>query len=800
MVQAWTETIAQVAAKDLQPTELEVLEHAVLRTNRMDAEICNMLARRPHTFHLNMLPTCQTESKADEIAQEVAKAHTEASHAKLAVFTAELRADWLQIDDMRTAKDQLRELLKWLDLDHKRNQSQLADKYVQIRMDQTHPVCRADKWDTVASQMSLLLRVWDNELQGKGGQRYTIIWVDFNTPLSRDALKLPSIVSCMASLAKVMDPRNTIAFLWMPNCPREGNTSNTAEDDMRDICAMLAKTGFTNTRRLRMLLSLHPSVAKKTSELEWFVDGSLAAYETAKDREAGLSNWWLTHSELARTHIVGSQPLLPLSKDLVPLTNMNENEDINQEARAPDLQAKCAQRGPLVAETQLLALLAKTPLTAKDEVVVVDLLPYVGDRALAAHNIVKAANTEVRAKLRHVVVAVTSEPKAGLKSANFTLTRITNTMRAEWFAKQLVLHDKVLSATGVADVPVHPCDACPPPTPEQLRTIKGGEQAYKGLAGVDFKVCVLQGAKVKIQPARLAEFQGATLEVQDALDKLTSEHAKDFEDMLSGYQETTSTEEGAGETTQTIMDGRVDDTPTPTEAIELAKHESEEALKAAVKITHTVKSAEKGITMYKDEKDNYYLMAIKDAVVKEGTQLGGIGGGSILHQDADAKKVWPWDMPLQDKTFVQLQRATSDDDSTAKKLVSGTLCSIARDIETTHAKAPRLTSFGELRPGGTAGRHQYVFQYPRDAEGHEMLAFVPSAGGAKDGAQAANFFAKSVHKDTPGIGNGALSLVWRLTYDSVGNVLKPLKPYVCARQKIQLQAGKPVRVAWPKEA
>ena len=50
------------------------------------------------------------------------------------------------------------------------------------------------------------------------------------------------------------------------------------------------------------------------------------------------------------------------------------------------------------------------------------------------------------------------------------------------------------------------------------------------------------------------------------------------------------------------------------------------------------------------------------------------------------------------------------------------------------------------------------------------------------------------------MGNGALSLVWRLTYDSVGNVLKPAKPYVCARQKIPLEAGKPVRVAWPKDS
>jgi hypothetical protein len=153
---------------------------------------------------------------------------------------------------MRTAKDQLKELLVWMELEHKRKQLDLAAKYVQIRMGQTHPRCTADKWDTVPSQLSLAARLWDHELQAKGGQRYTIIWVDFNTPFSRDSLKLPAIMSCVANTVKTMDPRFTIAFLWMPNCAREGNATNTAQDDERDICALLTQVGFANTRRMWM--------------------------------------------------------------------------------------------------------------------------------------------------------------------------------------------------------------------------------------------------------------------------------------------------------------------------------------------------------------------------------------------------------------------------------------------------------------------------------------------------------------------------------------------------------------------
>ena len=42
-----------------------------------------------------------------------------------------------------------------------------------------------------------------------------------------------------------------------------------------------------------------------------------------------------------------------------------------------------------------------------------------------------------------------------------------------------------------------------------------------------------------------------------------------------------------------------------------------------------------------------------------------------------------------------------------------------------------------------------------------------------------------------------LSVVWRLNYDAVGNVLKPSKPYVVTCKVIKLKKGCPARVAWP---
>jgi hypothetical protein len=93
-----------------------------------------------------------------------------------------------------------------------------------------------------------------------------------------------------------------------------------------------------------MFFNLHPSVANKTSEMDWWADGRVLCLDQVE------SNFFPSHSELARTRRVMQEPVLPLSKDLVSVTALDENIDINVYEGAPDLAAKCAQRGPTVAE------------------------------------------------------------------------------------------------------------------------------------------------------------------------------------------------------------------------------------------------------------------------------------------------------------------------------------------------------------------------------------------------------------------------------------------------------------------
>ena len=480
----------------------------------------------------------------------------------------------------------------------------------------------------------------------------------------------------------------------------------------------------------------------------------------------------------------------------MPLSSMDPDAEINQESRAPDMALKCAQRGPAVAEVQLKSLLAKTAWTKADELVIIDLLPYVGDRVLGSYSFAKTPEAENIGRIRHVIVTVQPKGKKD-KAAAFSAKRLSNLMNREWLNRTIVLKDTTKDALGnLKETTVYPSDSVPPPTEEQLRSIVGGVHAYKGLASLPLKVCYLRGSKVKIQPTKLDEFQGAPLEVADAIESFVKEHENTYKNLLAEPEEAQNGTE--------LSDARREEGAAmiATPPMELVSFESLDNLKATCNIVSTAKGIDKSLTLLKDDKEAFYIMSSKDVVLNVGAQIGGVGGGSVLPEDPSAKKCWPWDLPQGDKTWVQVARAAVDGaDDTKPKVVAGTLYSQAREIEASATGPPKLTSFGNLIPSGNAGRHAYSLEHPRDAPEHEKLAFTPTPpAGAPKEPTAQNFFAKAVHRESYGVGNGALQLCWRLTYDTVANILKPTKPQVVVRERIALSSGRPVRVAWPKEA
>ena len=155
IIQAWDLTMAKVAEKDMTKADFDLLEDAVLKGNMVDDEVLQMLKRRPRVFHLSMLPACHIETK-DETAHEITRAHSEAATAKLKLFEAELRADWVAIEETEIAKAQLGELLHGLDLDHRRAQTVLAQDLVAKRLSASHPILTIESWDKQVAQPAKL--------------------------------------------------------------------------------------------------------------------------------------------------------------------------------------------------------------------------------------------------------------------------------------------------------------------------------------------------------------------------------------------------------------------------------------------------------------------------------------------------------------------------------------------------------------------------------------------------------------------------------------------------------------------
>lgn len=338
VVQRWDETISSVATQDLAKEEHAQLEKAVLMDNILDQEILAMLQRWPSIFHMGMLPSCSSgQLSVDEAAKAVATAHKEAATSQLKVFEAELLADWATIARMHSGHAALRELLQWLTLEHRRGQAATAEALVARRLAKHHPMVEIASWQHLAGQLSLVLK----SSETPAGVRRLVMVIDFNTPGSRDTLKQSAMISAMASAAKVVGAEHSLVLAIMPNTAKEGSTT-TPEEDEYQLSLLFIKAGFKQQVRFVQVFKLHESVANKTSEMDWFTVGRLLALGDVGENEL------LRSSELARIRRVMAECTLPLVRDLVNITSLDENSDINISSLQADVAFKCAQRGPAV--------------------------------------------------------------------------------------------------------------------------------------------------------------------------------------------------------------------------------------------------------------------------------------------------------------------------------------------------------------------------------------------------------------------------------------------------------------------
>ena len=309
IVQMWDLTVHDVAQKDLSESDFAMLQDAILTTRSLDAEVVALLARRPNTFHMGLLPTCCGDEKlADDTAKAVHQAHSEAAHGKLKVLEAELAADWASLQELHHGHHQLHELLRWIELEHRRSQAATAERLVTSFLSRSFPTLPVSQAKDLPSQLALMLRAWDSE-SSKGSHRRAVILLDFNTPHSRDSLRLPHLIAAVASTVKILGPNETVVLAWMPNAPKEGSIK-TPEEDEADIVNFFRQEGLKTQIRVRMFFDMHASVANKTSEMDWWADGRILS-----SSDSIGENFWLKHSELARIRRVREAPTLPHTKD-----------------------------------------------------------------------------------------------------------------------------------------------------------------------------------------------------------------------------------------------------------------------------------------------------------------------------------------------------------------------------------------------------------------------------------------------------------------------------------------------------
>lgn len=701
-------------------------------------------------------------------------------------FKEHLQHDWNTLAEAALGAASLGELLSWIEIRHRREQAKVCEALVGKFTDVNFPLVSVIDWSKLSTQVSIVKQAHaQSSVCG-------VVVIDFNTPAARDALKMPSMVAAAAECIKVLGATASVLLAVMPNVPKENSKTSAFEDEIA-ISKLLAKAGFSTQERVRQMVDMPLHVSNKVSQLDWWVDLRMCCLGDPKD------NWLMQGSELYRTRAVFERAVVTDPDDLIDVVSLEADEDLNTGERYQDVNAKVAQRGVFVAKAQVAALLAKSKrgefewIKPSTKVLVLDMTPFVGDRAMASLSML--AEPVKQCSLVHIIVQVGKGASA--KHGEFTSKRVKQTVAAQWFEDKIELKDD--HGRNVKFVTV-----VPEPSPAELKMLPGAAIAHKGLRQLDLSVCVLSGNRVQIRPDKLAVFASASTKVIAALDALKKTHEARYSSLLECCVATVTN--SAGETLDDHRP-RSDDAQTAKEVtvesedMVLSNLDSVEVLKVNFTV-EDVASPLRGVKLFRDTgKKAVFLLAKDETVVKPGEHIGGIGGGTILDADPSKSNAVPWSLPLGDKTWVQRvsEKGADCDDGSKKKFVSGTLYSVLRELERRSTQPVVLSSFGEVSAASESGRQQYKFKNEPGTENFRSIEYVLSAPRATSKLSHANFFAPFVSREA-GLGEGALQLTWRLTYDSVAGTLKPSKVFVTARTRIVLPKGKPVKVCWAKVA
>ena len=807
VIQHWDLTIRECCQADLPAQDFDELQHAILYGDAMDSQIMSVIKRFPKYFNIGMIPDMKTNfapNAVDEATREQIEAEQAKWQGELRLFKTNLSMDWKLIRRTEVGSTALHDILDWNDAQHVRQQGIIGKSLVSQFMASYFPKAVASSWADIPGAVCMSMQaVHKAEGPPKHPPRILAI-IDFNVPNSRDALRLPQIAQAVAMIFRNVGPTQCALLAHMAAYSKEDSETDPLDDELT-IKQIFLKAGFGSQQRLRMLLGQPPSIESFLRAGDWHADSRLM-YLTPNDLAARgdvkdvPGNCWRMKSELARTTQITVRPLVPTPQEMVYLTSTDKEEQTSVDKRM-NKEDKAAQRGPCVAAAYLKAALTKASVTSTDvvhdeawvqpgeETWIVDLTPWVGDRAMASLGLMGTSSSKY-GDLRHIFIDP-SYKRMG-QAVSFSHARVSNEVAAQWINWSRVLYDTVEDERGErAKVPKHPLDSVPPPEESVLKEVPGAYEAWKGLSSLDLKVCIVRGPKIIIHPEKLAAFQHAPLSVSEEVRSIEREHSK-YEDVLA-FLATAITPNPSEE------DPRVEQKHEPESAsTEYAKFESIDALQAhAPNLVEHVAMGDKSITMLRDDSRHevWFLSKNDHHIIPKYTIMGAYGSGSLLPRNTSNSDVVPFSLPQGDKDMVQILAGAEED--TKSKPASGTLYSLAKPLEKKAAQkgtSLTITAYGKLIPEGAAGKHQYTFEFPDGNPKHKGMDYcLASKGGTK--TSSGNFFAPLANREG---WEGPLGDMWRLAYDSVRHNLTARKPHVATKDNISLKKGEPIKVLWRK--
>ena len=218
--------------------------------------------------------------------------------------------------------------------------------------------------------------------------------MDFNTPLTRSAMKLPVLAQELANVITAFSPGNAIVITVLPTCAKEESELEPFDDEVAIRKAFLG-AGFIVQQPVRMNLEWSATAGGRVQLGDWWVDLRLmflgdpsAVLGPLLGHKDKPGNFFRVGSELCRTRWVpGPTPVVEIKELVEPPTEgpPRQEKRFSKEDRA-------AQRGHEFTANILIALLQRSQcqksgtepwFTPHDETIVLDPFPFVGDRALA---------------------------------------------------------------------------------------------------------------------------------------------------------------------------------------------------------------------------------------------------------------------------------------------------------------------------------------------------------------------------------------------------------------------------------